>query len=143
MRPTSEELLGAIEVALTTRVAPAVEDPVVLSELRSTIALIRHLRVRVAAEVSLLVAEAADLTSVLRAGGVAVDDPPSLDGGDVAALAMHVEELRGRLDAEVVRAGAAGAAGDSARLAEIDAYLARHASRRRPLLADPFSRGWS
>ena len=127
-------------MALTTRVAPAVEDPVVLSELRSTIALVRHLRVRVATEVPLLVDEAADLTSVLRAGGAAVDDPPSLAGGDVASLAAHVEVLRDRLDAEVARAGVAG---DSARLAEIDAYLARHASRWRPLLADPFSRGWS
>lgn len=140
MRPTSEELLASIEVALTTRVVPAVDDPVVQSELRSTIALVRHLRARVATEVALLIAEATDLAATLRAGGEVVDTPPSLADGDVAAYAAHVEALRWRLDAEV---SAAGASGDRDRLAEIDAYLARHAERWHLLLAEPFSRGWS
>ena len=140
MRPSSAELLAAIEVALATRVMPAVDDPVVQSELRSMIAVVRHLQVRVQAEPAVLVSEADDLTALLRAGGHAVDDPPSLAGSDVPALVAHVEQLRAVLDDEIA---AADAATDRARLAAIDDYLRRSADRVRPQLAEPFSRGWS
>ena len=130
MVPSSRTLIESIRYGLATQVGPVVADQVALSVLRSIDALLVHLAVRVEDEAALLVADNADLRDVL---GVELVEEA---GPSVIELTTRHGVLLAQLDEAL--AGVL-AAGDTARLAEIDAYLARRLERETPLILPAFA----
>lgn len=121
MNPTSRELIDAIAETLRTRIAPLLADqPWPASELRTIDALLAHLAARVEHERDVLLADDADLDTLLaelHAAGIEVDVDVTSDDNLArrAALERAIHLVHDGDHAEQV--------------ASIRAYLVRAAAR--------------
>jgi hypothetical protein len=140
MMPTTEQMLAAVQLALSEHVAPQVTDQWAQSALRSVDVILNHLRARTPIEGPMLHDDTCELVDLLTdaAARVSFDDeglaaflaeaPDVLDGyARVDALQALNHRGRAALDRLLVHCHAVGGA-DAVR-ADLRAWLLRHADR--------------
>jgi ABC-type amino acid transport substrate-binding protein len=138
VKPSSRQIIESIQWELDTRVAPEVQSDWARSSLRSINSLLAHLAARVELEVDLLMADNADIRSLLAdlgAGEALTPDEAGWRG--FAALVEENEGLRDQVD-QVLRTLLADGPPDA--LAKVTSYLDRQLARERPLV-DPAFKG--
>ena len=146
MMPTTEQMLAAVQLALREHVVPQVSDQWAQSALRSVEVILNHLQVRTAIEGPMLHGDTQELVDLLKpaaelAGfadaGLAsfLDEAPAVLAGYARVDALQALNHRGReaLDRLLVHCHGRDDAGSRAYLAELRAWLLRHADRESSL----------
>jgi len=143
MMPTTQQMLAAIQLALQEHVVPKIDDQWAQSALRSVDVILNHLQARVPVEGPMLHEDSNELVSLLGTVAVrlgesdaALDaflaEAPGLLEGYARVDALQALNHRGReiVDALLVRCHERkGEAAHDAVLADLRAYVLRHADR--------------